>query len=78
MNVRAKIALVAAMTVLLCAASAQADSVDGRPTHPADRNVPASVRGSAAILFEDARGPLDSCSDDGSGRAGACGAEGRF
>jgi hypothetical protein len=75
--VLAKITLAAALTVLLCAASAQADSVDGKPTHPADRRVPASVRGSAAILFEDARGPLDSCSDDGSG-PGSCGAEGRF
>ena len=77
----AKITLVAAMAVLVCVGSAQADSVDGNPTHPADRHVPASVRGSPAILFEDvgALGPLDSCmSDDAYGRTGSCGAEGRF
>ena len=73
-----KITLVAAIGVLICAASAQADSVDGKPTLGSDRYVPASVRGSPSILFEDvgALGPLDSCiSGDGSG---ACGAAGRF
>ena len=74
----AKITLVAAIAVLICAASAQADSVDGKPTLGADRHVPASVRGSPSILFEDvgALGPLDSCmSGDGTG---SCGAAGRF
>jgi len=74
----AKITLAAAMAVLICAASAQADSVDGKPTLGADRHVPASVRGSPSILFEDvgALGPLDSCmSGDGTG---SCGAAGRF
>ena len=77
----AKITLAAAMAVLVCAASAQADSIDGKPTLGADRHVPASVRGSPSILFEDfgALGPLDSCmNDDGSGRAGSCGAHARF
>jgi len=72
----AKLILAAAMAVLICAAPARADSVDGNPTHPADRNVPASVRGSPAILFENVLGPLDACnSDDGSG---SCGAQGKF
>ena len=76
-----KITFVAAMAVFLCAASAQADSVDGNPTHPADRRVPSSVRGSSSVLFEDI-GPLgsvDSCmSDDGNARTGACGPDGIF
>ena len=74
----AKITLVAAIAVLAFAAPAQADSVDGKPTLGADRHVPASVRGSPSILFEDvgALGPLDSCmSGDGTG---SCGAAGRF
>jgi hypothetical protein len=73
----AKIALAAAMAALVCAASAQADSIDGKPTPGADRHVPASVRGSPSILFEDvgALGPVDSCMSDG---GGSCGAQGRF
>ena len=72
----AKITLAAAMAVLVCAASAQADSIDGKPTLGADRHVPASVRGSPSILFEDvgALGPVDTCMSDGR----SCGAEGRF
>jgi hypothetical protein len=71
----AKMTLAAVMAVLVCAAPARADSVDGKPTYPTDRHVPASVRGSPSILFEDrgALGPLDACaSDDGYGRTGAC------
>jgi hypothetical protein len=73
MNMRAKITLVAAIAVLAFAAPARADSVDGKPMHPDDRYVPASVRGSPSILFEDvgALGPLD-C------RTASCGAQGRF
>jgi hypothetical protein len=72
----AKITLIAAVTLFVCVAPLRADSVDGKPTHPDDPHVPASVRGSPAILFENARGPLDSCRDDTS--TGACGAGGRF
>jgi len=72
----AKITLIAAVTLFVCVAPVRADSVDGKPTHPDDRHVPASVRGSPSILFENARGPLDSCSDDAS--TGACGTERRF
>jgi hypothetical protein len=78
MNMLAKVTLAAAIAVLVCAASAQADSIDGKPTPGVDRHVPASVRGSPSILFEDvgALGPLDSCmSGDGTG---SCGAHGRF
>ena len=77
----AKITFVAAITVLACVASARADSVDGKPTHPDDRHVSASVRGSPSILFEDvgALGPRDSCaSNGGSGLTDSCGAEGKF
>jgi hypothetical protein len=72
----AKITLAAAMAVLACISSAQADSIDGKPTLGADRHVPASVRGSPSILFEDigALGPVDTCMSDGR----SCGAEGRF
>jgi hypothetical protein len=80
-NMLARIALVAAITVLACAASARADSIDGKPTHPDNRHVPASVRGSPSILFEDvgALGPVDSCARGGGyGRADSCGAESRF
>jgi hypothetical protein len=73
---RAKITVIAAMAILICAAPARADSVDGNPTHPDDRHVPASVRGSPSILFESARGPLDACDSDDS--AGSCGAQGKF
>jgi hypothetical protein len=77
----AKITLIAALAVFVCAAPARADSVDGNPTHPDDRHVPASVRGSPSILFEEvgALGPVDSCASGGGyGRADSCGAEGRF
>ena len=80
-NMLAKITLIAALAVLVCAASARADSVDGKPTHADDRHVPASVRGSPSILFEDvgALGPVDACaSGAGYGRTDSCGAEGRF
>ena len=74
----AKITLAAALAVLVCTASAQADSIDGKPTPGADQHVPASVRGSPSILFEDvgALGALESCMSDGGSRS--CGAEGRF
>ena len=81
MNMLAKMTLIAAMAVLICASPARADSVDGNPTHRADRHVPSSVRGSASILFEDlgAAGPLDSCtSEDGKARTDSCGAQGSF
>ena len=52
-SVFARITLITAMATFICAASARADSVDGKPTHPDDRHVPASVRGSPSILFED-------------------------
>jgi hypothetical protein len=77
----AKITLVAAITVLACVASARADGIDGKPTHPDDRHVPASVRGSPSIIFEDvgALGLVDSCvSGNGYGGADSCGAEGKF
>jgi hypothetical protein len=74
----AKITLVAALAVMICAAPARADSVDGNPTHPDDRHVPSSVRGSPSILFENALGPIDSCSNEGAASTGSCGAEGRF
>ena len=75
----AKITLVAAITVLVCTAPARADSVDGKPTHPDDRHIPASVRGSPSILFEDfgGSGPVDSCASGGGyGRTDSCGAGG--
>jgi hypothetical protein len=81
MNMLAKVTLIAAMTILVCTASARADTVDGKPTHDADRHVPASVRGSPSILLEDigARGPLGSCaSGENYARTGSCGAEGRL
>jgi hypothetical protein len=80
-NRLAKITLIAALAALVCAGSARADSVDGKPTHADDRHVPASVRGSPSILFEEvgALGPVDSCASGGGyGRADSCGAEGRF
>ena len=81
MNMPSKMALIAAMAVLICASPARADSVDGNPTHPADRHVPSSVRGSLSILFEDvgAAGPLDSCTSEvGQARTDSCSARGRF
>ena len=81
MNMLAKITLIAALAVLVCTASARADSVDGKPTHPDDRHVPASVRGSPSIIFEDvgALGPVDSCASGGGyGRTDSCGATGKF
>jgi hypothetical protein len=79
MNMLAKVTLIAAMAIPVCTASARADTVDGKPTHDADRHVPASVRGSPSILLEDigALGPLDSCAS-GDGRANSCVAQGRF
>jgi hypothetical protein len=64
------------------AATALADSVDGKPTDGADRHPPASLRGSPAILFED-RGaqfrPLEACAtDDAYGGAASCGGGGVF
>ncbi len=77
----AKVTPIAAMAILVCTASARADSVDGKPTHDAARHVPASARGSPSILLEDigARGPLGSCaSGENYARTGSCGAEGRL
>jgi len=59
------------------AATALADSVDGKPTDRADRHPPASLRGSPAILFEN-RGaqsrPHACATDDVTGRSGSCAA----
>ena len=77
----AKITLITALAILVCAASARADSVDGKPTNPDDRHVPASVRGSSSIIFEDvgALGPVDSCASGGGyGLADSCSTQGRF
>jgi hypothetical protein len=69
-----------AAALALGAVPALADSVDGKPMLRADRQPPASVRGSPSILFEDhgfGLAPLDTCaSDDGATRS--CGTEGRF
>jgi hypothetical protein len=74
MSIRLMIALAAALAVGT-AATALADSVDGKPTDRADPQSRASLRGSPAILFED-RGaqsrPLDACATD-NGRTGSCG-----
>ena len=71
-------AVALATAVLLCAAPAQADSVDGSPMQRTDRRPPASVRGSSSILFEDrdVLGPRDACMTDD--RASSCSAGGVF
>lgn len=51
MSTRIMLALIAALAVG-GAATARADSVDGKPTHRTDRYLPAGERGSPAILFE--------------------------
>jgi hypothetical protein len=67
MSTRIMMALIAALAVG-GAATARADSVDGKPMHRADRYLPASERGSPAILFEGGGatrpGPADSCAPD--------------
>jgi hypothetical protein len=74
MSIKIMLALAAALAVGT-AATALADSVDGKPTDRADRHPRASLRGSPAILFEDrgAQSRSHACAtDDGSGRAGSC------
>jgi hypothetical protein len=66
MSTRITMALIVALAVG-GAATARADSVDGKPMHRADRHVPAGERGSPAILFEGggaARPGPDSCATD--------------
>jgi len=62
-----RLALAVSAALVLCVAPARGDSVDGSPIRRIDRQPPASVRGSPAILFEDrgGRGPLDGCPLDG-------------
>jgi hypothetical protein len=79
MSTRIMMAFAAVLAIGL-AAPALADSVDGKPTDRTERNPPASLRGSPAILFED-RGalarPLDACATD-DGRIGSCSGSGVF
>jgi hypothetical protein len=70
-----------AAALILCAAPAFADSIDGKPFEPIDRRPRISVDGAPAILFEDrgGLGPIHSCaSDDGYSGARPCGARGAF
>jgi hypothetical protein len=74
MSFRMAMALTAA--IMLVAAPALADSVDGSPFPRTDRYPRASVRGSPSIIFEDSRGvgPLDACmTEDGYGRSCSAG-----
>jgi hypothetical protein len=82
MSIRIMMALITALAVA-GAATARADSVDGKPMHRADRLQPASERGSPAILFEGGGAtrlwPLDSCAtDDDSDRTRPCTVGGAF
>jgi hypothetical protein len=73
MSFRTAMALTA--TIMLVAAPALADSVDGSPFPRTDRYPRASVRGSPSIIFEDRGGvgPLDTCmTDDGYGPTRSC------
>ena len=73
--------LVFAAAVILCAAPAFADSIDGKPLEPIDRRPRISADGAASILFEERGGvvPIGSCaSDEGYGGARACGATSAF
>jgi hypothetical protein len=67
--------------VILCAAPAFADSIDGKPFERIDCRPRISVDGAPSILFEDrgGLGPIDACpSDDGYGAARPCGARSAF
>jgi hypothetical protein len=83
MSIRIMMALAAALA-LGHAATARADSVDGKPMHRTDRHPPASERGSPAILFEGGGAtrpwPFDGCvtDDDDSDRTRPCTVGGAF
>jgi hypothetical protein len=77
MLLRTTLSLATALTLLT--APAFADSIDGNPIGPTDRQPRASVRGSPSILFEDrgVLGPLGTCkSDDGYADTRSCGPDG--
>ena len=74
-------ALALASALILCAAPAFADRIDGKPLERIDGRPRISADGAPAILFEDrgGLGPLNTCaSDDSYGDARLCGARGAF
>jgi hypothetical protein len=81
MSTRIMMALIVALA-LGGAATARADSVDGKPMYRTDRHQPASERGSPAILFEGGGAsrpwPFDSCATDDNFDPTRCTAAGAF
>jgi hypothetical protein len=72
--------LALAAVLILCAAPAFADSIDGKPLQRIDGRPRISADGAPAILFEDRGGlaPIDTCANDDSQGARPCGARNAF
>jgi hypothetical protein len=72
--------LALAAVLILCAAPAFADSIDGKPLQRIDGRPRISADGAPAILFEDRGGlaPIDTCANDDSQGARPCGARSAF
>ena len=74
------IGLALAAVLILCAAPAFADRIDGKPLERIDGRPRISADGAPAILFEDRGGlaPIDTCANDDSQGARPCGARNAF
>jgi hypothetical protein len=73
--------LALAAVLILCAAPAFADRIDGKPLERIDGRPRISADGAPAILFEDRGGlaPIGACpSDDDYGASRPCGARNAF
>jgi hypothetical protein len=72
--------LALAAVLILCAAPAFADRIDGKPLQRIDGRPRISADGAPAILFEDRGGlaPIDTCANDDSQGARPCGARNAF
>jgi hypothetical protein len=72
--------LALAAVLILCAAPAFADRIDGKPLERIDGRPRISADGAPAILFEDRGGlaPIDTCANDDSQGARPCGARNAF
>jgi hypothetical protein len=74
------IGLALAAVLILCAAPAFADRIDGKPLERIDGRPRISADGAPAILFEDRGGlaPIDTCANDDSQGARPRGARNAF